>query len=85
MYSLPFDDNTYDVITGWGLILYLSDPQKALRELLRVLKPGGIAAFISGDFGGCLYSPETPGMVAAFNYYKKLMVRISILFLCQNW
>eukprot|EP00243_Klebsormidium_subtile_P007454 TRINITY_DN3304_c0_g1_i1.p1 TRINITY_DN3304_c0_g1~~TRINITY_DN3304_c0_g1_i1.p1 ORF type:complete len:347 (+),score=49.18 TRINITY_DN3304_c0_g1_i1:84-1124(+) len=73
VYSLPFADATYDVITGWGLLLYLSDPQKALRELLRMLKPGGIAAFISGDFGGWLYSPETPGIVAAFNYYKKMM------------
>lgn len=77
VYSLPFADATYDVVTGWGLLLYLSDPQKAIREMLRVLKPGGVIAFLSADWGGCLYSPETPGVVAALEYFKKMMVSIS--------
>eukprot|EP00243_Klebsormidium_subtile_P012633 TRINITY_DN780_c0_g1_i1.p1 TRINITY_DN780_c0_g1~~TRINITY_DN780_c0_g1_i1.p1 ORF type:complete len:277 (+),score=57.86 TRINITY_DN780_c0_g1_i1:199-1029(+) len=74
-YSLPFADATYDVVTGWGLILYLSDPQKAIREMLRVLKPGGVIAFLSADWGGCLYTPETPGVVAAMQYFEKLMAK----------
>lgn len=77
VYSLPFADNTYDVITGWGLLLYLSEPQKALHEMLRVLKPGGIMAFVSSDFGGWLYMPDSPGVVAALDLFQKLMVRDS--------
>ena len=39
--SLSFADNSYDsVICGFGII-HLPDPQKALSEMYRVLKPGG--------------------------------------------
>lgn len=77
VYDLPFEDNTYDVVTGWNLILYLSDPLKAIKEMLRVLKPGGIMAFVSADWGAFLYHPEPPGVVAAFRYFEKLQVGIA--------
>jgi ubiquinone/menaquinone biosynthesis C-methylase UbiE len=77
VYELPFEDNSYDIVTGWGLILYLSDPLKAIKEMLRVLKPGGIMAFVSADWGAFLYHPEPPGVVAAFRYFEKLQVGIA--------
>ena len=42
--SLSFTDNSYDsVVCGFGII-HLPDPQKALSEMYRVLKPGGRVA-----------------------------------------
>jgi ubiquinone/menaquinone biosynthesis C-methylase UbiE len=40
--DLDYDDNSFDAIIGVGLIEYLTDYRAALREFLRVLKPGGI-------------------------------------------
>jgi ubiquinone/menaquinone biosynthesis C-methylase UbiE len=45
--SLPFADASFDVLTCRFGIMFFPDLSKALRECLRVLKPGGRAAFIA--------------------------------------
>lgn len=39
--DLPFADASYDVILATDIIEHVDDDAKALREILRVLKPGG--------------------------------------------
>ncbi|SLN53300.1 class I SAM-dependent methyltransferase [Roseisalinus antarcticus] len=38
---LPFDDNDFDIVTGFNSFQYASDPVAALREAARVTRPGG--------------------------------------------
>jgi len=45
--SLPFADASFDVLTCRFGIMFFPDLGKALRECLRVLKPGGRAAFVA--------------------------------------
>lgn len=40
---LPFADNSFDLIICLDLLVHLPDPQAAVRELYRVLRPGGAA------------------------------------------
>jgi ubiquinone/menaquinone biosynthesis C-methylase UbiE len=40
---LPFADNTFDAAVCLGIIEYLDPDERALREIWRVLKPGGRA------------------------------------------
>jgi len=45
--SLPFRDESYDVLTCRFGIMFFPDLPKALQECLRVLKPGGRAVFVA--------------------------------------
>ena len=39
--NIPFEDNVFDVIISSEVIEHVTDTYKAMRELFRVLKPGG--------------------------------------------
>jgi ubiquinone/menaquinone biosynthesis C-methylase UbiE len=41
--ELPYRGASFDVIWSWGVLHYVPNSQSALREIVRVLRPGGIA------------------------------------------
>jgi ubiquinone/menaquinone biosynthesis C-methylase UbiE len=41
--SLPYSDNMFDLVYAWGVIHHSPNTEKALAEIVRVLKPGGTA------------------------------------------
>jgi ubiquinone/menaquinone biosynthesis C-methylase UbiE len=40
--SLPFDDSTFDFVLCIEVLRYLPDSEQCIREMARVLKPGGV-------------------------------------------
>ncbi len=41
VYELPFEDESFDIVLCMVVMEHLEDPQSAIREMKRVLKPGG--------------------------------------------
>jgi 2-polyprenyl-3-methyl-5-hydroxy-6-metoxy-1,4-benzoquinol methylase len=39
--ELNFQSNSFDFVLGWGFIMHTENPEIALNELIRVVKPGG--------------------------------------------
>ncbi len=60
---LPFADATFDALTFTYLLRYVDDPPATMRELARVLKPGGRIASL--EFG----VPPRAGARVAWRFY----------------
>jgi SAM-dependent methyltransferase len=41
--ELPFEDASFDAVYSMGTIEHFRDPDRALEEMVRVLRPGGVA------------------------------------------
>ncbi len=53
--TIPYDDDTFDLVVGHAVLHHIPDVEQSLREVLRVLKPGGRFVFAGepttiGDF-----------------------------------
>ncbi len=40
--TIPYDDETFDLVVGHAVLHHIPDVPAAFREVLRVLKPGGV-------------------------------------------
>ena len=50
VHELPMEDDRFDFIMSRGSIWFWKQPQKALKEIERILKPGGVA-IVGGGLG----------------------------------
>jgi SAM-dependent methyltransferase len=61
-YALDFPDGAFCVTHAHQVLQHLSDPVRALREMRRVTRPGGIVAVRDADYGGMLWYPPSAGL-----------------------
>lgn len=60
--SLPFEDNSFDIVFASQMLHHVSDPIAALKEFTRVTRPGGLITSREIDYGAMLWYPPTPGL-----------------------
>jgi ubiquinone/menaquinone biosynthesis C-methylase UbiE len=59
VYDLPFPDASFDVAVAHFVLEHVSDPLRSLREIRRVLRPGGIAAIKDPYYPAFTFRPQT--------------------------
>lgn len=60
-FHLPFLDAAFDIVTTHFVLMWLPDPATAMREMRRVVRPGGwVLAFAEPDYGGRMDWPDLP-------------------------
>jgi len=60
VYALGFPDGSFDVVHAHQVLQHLGDPVRALREMRRVTRPGGLIAARDGDYSGFMWYPQPP-------------------------
>jgi SAM-dependent methyltransferase len=71
VFTLPFPDDTFDVVFGHTILMQFHEIDPVLDEVKRVLKPGGLAAFREIDFGASLFGPADAAMNKVFSTLRR--------------
>jgi demethylmenaquinone methyltransferase/2-methoxy-6-polyprenyl-1,4-benzoquinol methylase len=76
---LPFADESFDALTFTYLLRYVDDPAVTLRELARVVKPGGRVSSL--EFG----VPPSPPARAAWRFYTAVGLPVLGRLASREW
>lgn len=70
IYALDFADESFDIVHAHQVLQHVANPVNAIREMRRVLKPGGVLAARDVDYGGVAWYPELPGLALWMKLYR---------------
>ncbi|MFH0818271.1 MAG: class I SAM-dependent methyltransferase [Candidatus Micrarchaeota archaeon] len=92
--SLSFKDNSFDVVFCQSVIEHLDDPQKAISEFRRTLKPGGLAIVSAPTPGPYFwddpthkrpYTPKALKTLLETSGFKRVRCTYVLFFLLGLW
>jgi SAM-dependent methyltransferase len=70
VYALQAQDATFDVVHAHQVLQHLGDPVAALREMLRVTRPGGVVAARDADYAAMTWWPADPRLDRWLEVYR---------------
>jgi len=72
IYEMPFGDEGFDAVLAHTVFEHLKEPVPALREIRRVLKPGGLVGLRSPDWGGFIVHPLSPEIRSGMELFESM-------------
>ena len=72
VYELPFEDETFDVAFSHACLSNLQEPSRALREMWRVLRPGGVLGIRDSDDEAAVWAPVEGPMGRWYELFSEL-------------
>lgn len=74
IYELEFPDASFDVVHASQVLCHLDAPCDAIKEMVRVTKPGGIIALRESDMQMWCISPELPPLLQFHSIQIKTLI-----------
>jgi len=70
--QLAFDDASWDIVHAHQLLQHVSDPVAALKEMRRVVRPGGIVAARDSDYATFTWYPHDDRLTRWLDLYQEI-------------
>ncbi len=78
-YHLDFEDNSFDIVHAHQLLQHLTDPVSAIKEMHRVVRPGGVVAIRDADYGGMVWAPIDPKLTEWMDLYQRMTEKNNVV------
>jgi ubiquinone/menaquinone biosynthesis C-methylase UbiE len=72
VHALDFPDDTFDVVHAHQVLQHVTDPVRALREMRRVCRPGGVMAARDSDYAAFTWYPAVPELDEWLDLYRRV-------------
>ncbi|ANH94303.1 ubiquinone biosynthesis methyltransferase UbiE [Streptomyces sp. SAT1] len=72
VHALDYPDDTFCVVHAHQVLQHVGDPVRALREMRRVTRPGGIVAVRDADYAAMTWYPEVAGLDDWLDLYRRV-------------
>lgn len=70
-YELPYQDNLFDAVFSHAMLEHMHVPLSVLKEMRRVLRPGGLVGIRSIDLAATLIAPAEATLNKAYDIWLK--------------
>ncbi|MEU3017807.1 methyltransferase domain-containing protein [Nocardiopsis sp. NPDC007018] len=72
VHALDLPDDTFDVVHAHQVLQHVGDPVRALAEMGRVARPGGVVAACDSDYSAMHWYPNLPELDAWMALYQRV-------------
>ncbi|MCF3119900.1 methyltransferase domain-containing protein [Streptomyces arenae] len=72
VHDLDYPDDSFCVVHAHQVLQHVGDPVRALSEMRRVCKPGGIVAVRDADYAAMTWYPEVPALDHWLDLYRRV-------------
>ncbi|MGC8918109.1 methyltransferase domain-containing protein [Streptomyces sp. PG2] len=72
VHALEYPDDTFCVVHAHQVLQHVGDPVQALREMVRVTRPGGFVAVRDSDYAAMTWYPPVPGLDDWLDLYRRV-------------
>ena len=71
IYEIAYPDACFDAVFAFTVLEHLREPQRAMREMRRVLNPGGVIGLCDPDYEAQLQAPSSPAVLEMMNLTRR--------------